>query len=72
MSNYPHPFVNVVDLGYARVMLNAAFVAGLFLALAVGAHALRSEAAGRRVPVLRPVGREALPHLAHRGVSLSQ
>jgi hypothetical protein len=37
---YPYPFVDVADLGDARVLLNVAVVAALFLALAFGAKAL--------------------------------
>jgi hypothetical protein len=37
---YPYPFVDVNDLGYARVIANTALIALLFLALAVGAHAI--------------------------------
>ncbi len=43
---YPYPFVDVGDLGYARVLINVVFVTALFLGLAVGAHAL-----DRRLPV---------------------
>ncbi len=34
---YPYPFVDVADLGYARVLVNVVLVAALFLGLAVGA-----------------------------------
>ncbi len=37
---YPYPFLDVSDLGYPRVLLNATAVAALFLALAAGAHLL--------------------------------
>lgn len=35
---YPYPFVDVTDLGYARVLVNVVAITGLFLALAAGAH----------------------------------
>lgn len=37
---YPYPFVDVDDLGYARVVLNIAIVGVFFVALAAGAAAL--------------------------------
>jgi hypothetical protein len=37
---YPYPFVDVADLGYLRVLVNAAVVAALFLGLAFGARAV--------------------------------
>ncbi len=37
---YPYPFVDVGDLGYARVLLNCALVAVLFIGLAFGAMGL--------------------------------
>lgn len=35
---YPYPFVNVIDLGYARVLLNIVIIAVLFLGLATVAR----------------------------------
>jgi hypothetical protein len=35
---YPYPFLDVEDLGYPRVLLNAVLVSVLFLALAAGAR----------------------------------
>jgi hypothetical protein len=37
---YPYPFVDVNDLGYARVIANTALIAFLFFGLVVGAAAL--------------------------------
>jgi len=34
---YPYPFIDVADLGYARVMLNCVVVAALYLAVGAGA-----------------------------------
>ena len=42
---YPYPFTNVHQLGYARVLINALWVALLFLGVAAGAAA-----ADRRLP----------------------
>ncbi len=44
-SYYPYPFVDVADLGYARVLVNVVLVTGVFLGLAAGARAL-----DRRLP----------------------
>lgn len=46
---YPYPFVDVADLGYARVLLNVAVVAALFLGLAFGAKALDARLPDRGV-----------------------
>jgi hypothetical protein len=45
---YPYPFVDVRQLGYARVLVNVALVGVLFYGLALGAAA-----ADRRLPGLR-------------------
>jgi hypothetical protein len=49
---YPYPFVDVADLGYARVLVNVAVVAVLFVGLALGARALDARLPDR--DVLRP------------------
>jgi len=37
---YPYPFVDVIKLGYARVLINCVWVAVLYLGMAAGAAAL--------------------------------
>jgi hypothetical protein len=37
---YPYPFVDVIDLGYARVLINCVWVSVLYLGLAAGGRAL--------------------------------
>lgn len=44
---YPYPFVDVVDLGYGRVLINMILVAGLFFGLALAASRV-DEALSRR------------------------
>ncbi len=51
---YPYPFVDVADLGYTRVIINAVLLAGLFLALAAGAHALDRRLQGVAFPSYDP------------------
>ena len=48
---YPYPFVDVADLGYGRVLLNAGLVTMIFLALAAGLRLL-----DRVLPAAPPVG----------------
>ncbi|MGI8792413.1 MAG: Pr6Pr family membrane protein [Acidimicrobiales bacterium] len=48
---YPYPFVDVADLGYARVLVNVVLVTGLFLGLAAGANVL-----DRRLPGITATG----------------
>ncbi len=47
---YPYGFMNAVDHGYPRAILNMAMVAVVFFALAFGAHALDGWLARRRAP----------------------
>lgn len=44
---YPYPFTNVHQLGYARVLINALWIALLFLGVAAGAAALDRRLPGR-------------------------
>jgi hypothetical protein len=43
---YPYPFVNVHDLGYVRVLINAVWIALLFIGFAAAATALDRRLAG--------------------------
>lgn len=57
---YPYPFANVKTLGYVRVVINAAWIALLFVSLAAGATALdrrlrRQEPAPAPGDVVEPV-----------------
>lgn len=45
---YPYPFLEVAGLGYSVVLVNAAVVAGLFLAVSFGALALDRRLGGVR------------------------
>ncbi|MCI0633628.1 MAG: Pr6Pr family membrane protein [Actinobacteria bacterium] len=51
---YPYPFVDVIDIGYARMLVNAAVVAVLYLGVAAGAHLL-----DRRLGRSRAIGTSA-------------
>ncbi|WP_214369492.1 Pr6Pr family membrane protein [Pseudonocardia sp. H11422] len=53
---YPYSFVDVTDLGYARVALNGVVVAVLFLVLAVGALAVDRLLLRRTTPADPAVG----------------
>ncbi len=48
---YPYPFVDVTDLGYARVAINCLVISVLFLALAAGALQLDRLMARKQQPV---------------------
>jgi hypothetical protein len=45
---YPYPFMDVVEKGYARVAVNLALVAAVFVAFAFGAHRLDRWLTARR------------------------
>lgn len=47
---YPYPFVDVLELGYGRVLVNALIVAGLYLVVAVGAAVVDRWLVSRRRP----------------------
>ncbi|MGH9184835.1 MAG: Pr6Pr family membrane protein [Acidimicrobiales bacterium] len=51
---YPYPFVDVAELGYARVLANVVLVTGMFLGLAAGANVLDRRLPGIAATAARP------------------
>lgn len=54
IDSYPYPFLDVNDVGYARVLLNTVGISALYVGLAVGATALDG-----RLDRVRPVRERA-------------